>query len=62
MRVEIIRDKCIGSGSCEMLAPEVVEVGDDGVVYALIEEPPADIENRVRQAVESCPTRSLSLS
>jgi len=45
-----------------MLAPEVFEVGDDGVVYALIEEPPADIENRVRQAVESCPTRALSLS
>jgi ferredoxin len=35
MRVEVDRDVCVGSGTCELLAPEVFEVGDDGVVRLL---------------------------
>jgi ferredoxin len=59
MRVVADRELCVGSGACEMLAPDVFEVGDDGVVQVLQAEP--DDEDAVQQAAEQCPTRALSL-
>ena len=35
MQVNLEVDKCIGSGSCELLAPEVFVVGEDGVAELL---------------------------
>ena len=34
-RVEVDRDRCVGSGTCEALAPDVFEVDDDGVLAVL---------------------------
>jgi ferredoxin len=50
----------VGSGQCELLAPEVFEVDDDGVVHLLQAEP--DDEDAVRQAAQLCPTGALSLA
>jgi ferredoxin len=58
-RIEVDRERCVGSGTCEMLAPEVFEVGDDGVVSLL--RPEAGDEP-VRDAVQHCPTQALSLA
>jgi len=62
MRVLADRERCVGSGACELLAPEVFEVGDDGVVVLLRPEPAAEAEDAVRDAVEQCPTGALSLT
>ncbi|HST99691.1 MAG TPA: ferredoxin [Geodermatophilus sp.] len=62
MRVEVDRDVCVGSGTCELLAPEVFEVGDDGVVRLLQPEPGQADEDAVRDAVAQCPTGALRLS
>ena len=35
MQVNLEVDKCIGSGSCELLAPEVFVVGEDGLAELL---------------------------
>ena len=59
MRVTADRELCVGSGACEMLAPDVFEVSDEGVVQVL-QDRPAD-EESVRQAAQQCPTRALSL-
>jgi len=59
VQVTIEIDKCIGSGSCEMLAPEVFEVGDDGLVKLLDASPGSDMETKVRAAEESCPTQAI---
>jgi ferredoxin len=60
MRVLVDRERCIGSGACEALAPDVFEVGDDGVVTVLPPGPgPAD-EAAVRDAVAQCPTGALA--
>ncbi len=61
MRVLVDRERCIGSGACEALAPDVFEVGDDGIVAVL--RPEADdpaSETAVRDAVQQCPTQALS--
>ena len=60
-RVEVDRDRCVGSGTCEALAPAVFEVDDDGVLAVLRPEPGEDDLPDVRDAVTSCPTRALAL-
>jgi ferredoxin len=60
--VEVDRDRCVGSGSCEALAPEVFEVDDDGVLSVLRPEPGDGEMPVVREAVTMCPTRALSLA
>ena len=59
-RVLVDRERCVGSGTCEALAPELFEVGDDGVVELLGPVPADDAE--VRDAVSACPTGALSIS
>ena len=61
MRVVLEMGKCIGSGNCEMLAPDVFEVRDDMVCHILVEEPGPDLAEDTELAVESCPTRALRL-
>jgi ferredoxin len=59
-RVLVDRERCVGSGTCEALAPDLFEVGDDGVVE-LLRPNPADDDDAVRDAVSACPTGALSL-
>ena len=61
MRVVLEVGRCIGSGNCEMLAPDVFEVRDDMVCHILVEEPGPDLAEDTELAVESCPTRALRL-
>jgi ferredoxin len=62
MRVEADRDLCVGSGTCELLAPDVFEVGEDGVVRVLQPQPGQVDEDAVRDAVSQCPTGALGLA
>ena len=59
MRVTADREVCVGAGQCELLAPEVFEVDDDGAVRVLQAVP--DDEDAVRDAVQQCPTGALSI-
>lgn len=58
--VEIDRQRCMGSGNCAYWAPATFDLDSDGIA-TLIGDPSADTE-RVRLAVEGCPTRSIALS
>ena len=60
-RIEVDRERCVGSGACEALAPDVFEVDDDGVLVVHRSEPAADELSDVQDAVQACPTRALSL-
>ena len=60
-RVEVDRDRCASTGGCEAAAPDVFEVGDDGVLVVLRPEPDDRDLPDVRAAVASCPTRALTL-
>ena len=61
-RVEVDRDRCVGSGTCEALAPGVFAIDDDGVLTVLRPEPADGELADVRDAVRQCPTRALSLA
>ena len=61
-RVQVDRERCVGSGACEALAPEGFEVDDDGVLAVHRVEPGDEDVPDVRDAVQTCPTRALSLA
>jgi ferredoxin len=62
VKVKVDYDACEANAVCMGIAPEVFEVRDDDNLYLLIEgDVPADLEERVRQAVASCPKAALSV-
>ncbi len=59
MRVTADREACVGYGQCELLAPDVFEVDDDGAVRLLHDDP--DDDTGVRDAVQQCPSGAIAI-
>ncbi len=62
MQVTLDAQLCIGSGSCEEIAPQVFEMGDEGVVSVIELNPPSDLTEVVEQAALSCPTAAITVT
>lgn len=58
-RVEVARDRCMGTGACVFAAPRVFALDGDGVVTVVGEV--EDGDQVVVDAVAECPTEALSL-
>ncbi|MFG2057482.1 ferredoxin [Micromonospora sp. NPDC048930] len=62
VRIRVDRDRCCGSGNCVLTAPEVFDQDDaDGLVLLRRTEPAPDVLDRVRRAVDLCPSGALRL-
>jgi ferredoxin len=62
MRITADRDRCVGAGLCATTVPEVFDQdADDGRVLLLMEQPPDDLTDVVREAVDACPSGALSI-
>ncbi len=62
MPVALNAELCIGSGSCEDLAPQVFQMGDEGVVTVVDPNPPSDLVEAVEQAALNCPTAAITVT
>lgn len=62
MRVAVDRGRCIASGMCTNIVPQVFEIGEDGTLNILVEEPPPELGDQVESAVMCCPVEALSVS
>jgi len=62
MIVHVEKEACIGCGACPSICPEVFEMDEDGLAVALDEHVPADKEESVQEAAESCPTEAIVLN
>jgi ferredoxin len=60
VKVEIDRERCMGSGNCIYWAGEVFDIGDD-LVAVVIGDPAAHRE-RVELAAEHCPTNAIRVA
>ncbi len=60
MRVEIDRERCMGSGNCIYWAAKVFDIGDDMV--AVVIGDPDEHRERVELAAEHCPTNAITTS
>ncbi len=61
MRIKVDFDLCQGHGECEGEVPEVFELGDDGKLTVLQEEPPEELREKVVRAKKYCPTMAISI-
>ncbi|MDX2681476.1 ferredoxin [Streptomyces sp. NY05-11A] len=62
MRVEVDVPKCVASGQCVLLAPDVFDQRDeDGMVVLLDETPPAELQDAVRESATVCPAAAIRL-
>jgi ferredoxin len=61
MKVVVDRTKCSGIGLCEVAAPTVFEVGDDGQAQVINEQPAVAEMPTVEEAIGTCPTGALSV-
>jgi ferredoxin len=61
MKVVVDLNICNLHGLCVETAPEVFEIGDDGVLHVLNERPPDGLRAKVDRAVRECPTGAISI-
>lgn len=59
MKIEVDADKCIASGQCVLIAGELFDQDDDGIVVVLDPEPSAHLEDVARKAASVCPARVI---
>lgn len=64
MKVHVDPERCQGHTLCAMIAPEVFQLDEvDGHSTAIIDgEIPADLQEKAREAVRSCPEQAISIS
>ena len=61
MKVSVDQDACVGSGNCEATSPDVFEV-KGGKSHVKMGQVPKEQEDKVKTAVEECPSGAISLS
>ena len=62
MKISVNYDLCTSNAVCMGIAPEVFEVRDDGFLYVLNDEPGPEFDERMREAVSSCPNSAISIA
>jgi len=60
LEIVIDEDRCMGSGNCVFWAPETFDLSEAG--YAIVLDPAATDETRLRIAAQGCPVGAISLS
>jgi ferredoxin len=61
MWLGIDHERCCGAAQCVLAAPEVFDQGEDGLVLLLDVRPRAEMWDRVREAVDACPSRTITI-
>ncbi|WP_432989848.1 ferredoxin [Dactylosporangium sp. CA-233914] len=62
MKLRVDRTLCLNSGLCAGLAPDVLDLDEQGALIVLDENPPSHLHEDVRQAISYCPVHALSLT
>jgi ferredoxin len=62
MKVEVDEPKCVASGQCVLLAPDVFDQREeDGIVVLLDETPGPELHDAVRESAGVCPAAAIHL-
>jgi ferredoxin len=57
LRIEVDRQRCMGSGECSYHAPATFDLDDE--LKAVVLDPDGDPPAKVRVAVDACPTNAI---
>lgn len=59
-KIKILRDVCIGAGTCLLTSPEAFELDDEGI--AVVKPGALEVDDaRLLMAAQSCPTAAIVL-
>ena len=61
MKVEIIKENCIGCVQCEATCSEVFKIGDDGIATVINNKITKELEEDVNDAADGCPTSAINV-
>lgn len=61
MKTFVDPDLCLGCGVCETVAPEVFQLGPDGIAKVLLETIPPNLQDATRDAMDQCPEQAISI-
>ena len=60
MKVNVIKDKCIGCGNCVALTEgQIFDFNDEGLAEAIVDTVPQDMEETAKDAINQCPTEAI---
>ena len=60
MKVNIIKDKCIGCGNCVALTEgQIFDFNDDGLAEIMTENIDEEMIETVKDAITQCPTEAI---
>lgn len=63
MRVTVDQAQCVASGQCALAVGEVFDQREeDGIVVLRDERPPADLEDAIRDAADTCPVGAIRVA
>ena len=58
MKVRVDEETCVGDETCVEICPQIFEMNGD-VAVAKMEEVPEDLEEKCKEASESCPVEAI---
>ena len=60
MKVNVIKDKCIGCGNCVALTEgQIFDFNDEGLAETIVDTISTDMEETVKDAITQCPTEAI---
>jgi ferredoxin len=63
MHIDVLAERCIGSGNCVEVAPRYFDQDDaDGVVEVLVDDVEPEDEDKVTEAADICPVAAIVLA
>ncbi len=62
MGISVQRDACVGAGQCALVAPDVFDQDDDGLVLLLQDAPEGADHDAAVKAARLCPARAIAVS
>jgi ferredoxin len=60
MKIAVDPDRCVASGQCVMLAPELFDQDDDGIVILIDDVVADDRRDSAQQAIRVCPSAAIT--
>ena len=61
MKIRVDNDKCQGNARCYGISPELFEVDEYGQSTVILDEVPAELEEKARLAVANCPEYAIEI-
>ena len=61
-RLVIDHEKCLNSGQCAYLQPELFEIDEEGAPIILVDAPDAALMAKAEEAITMCPGQAISLT